>query len=141
MEYFVASEDEMILLGRKIAASLKPYDVIIMIGDLGAGKTFLTRAIIRAICGENTIVASPTFNILQIYNAPRYAIYHYDLYRLKSQDEIYELGIEDALNGNITIIEWPEIIENILPTSKITIKITCDDKGVRVVNVDRGNDV
>lgn len=135
MDYIVNSENEMICLGRQIADSLKPYDIITMRGDLGAGKTFLTRAIIRAICGDDTIVSSPTFNILQIYNAPKYSIYHYDLYRLKSQDEIYELGIEDALNGNITIIEWPEIIENTLPQSKININISCDKKGSRKVNI------
>lgn len=135
MQYKIISENAMTSLGREIADVLKPYDVITMKGDLGAGKTFLTRAIIRALCGEGTIVASPTFNILQIYNASDYDIYHYDLYRLKSADEIYELGIEDALNGNITIIEWPEIIENSLPKSRIEINIACDKNGDRVVRV------
>lgn len=137
MQYVINSQDEMVSLGRDISKTLKPNDVIAMYGDLGSGKTFLARAIIRAICGEDVVVSSPTFNILQTYAVSNYSIYHYDLYRLRFQEEIYELGIEDALNRNITIIEWPEIIDGILPVSRININIISNEEGVRFVEVVR----
>ncbi len=135
IEYLIKSEEEMILFGEKIASILKPSDIITLKGDLGAGKTFLTRSIIRFLCGQDVIVPSPTFNIVQIYNLSDYAIYHYDLYRLKSENELFELAFDDALNGNITIIEWPEIAKFLIPDTKIDINIVSNDIGHRIIKI------
>lgn len=121
-DFIVTSEEETIILARKIASQIKPLDVLAFEGDLGSGKTFLCRHIIKALCGDVN-VSSPTFNLLQTYQAPMFEIYHFDLYRLKNIHEAYELGMEDAFNHHICLIEWPEIIRGLLPKSTITINI------------------
>src|SRR5688572_21718932 len=115
------SLEETKSLARKLGAKAKRGDCYCLIGDLGAGKTEFARAFIQEICGEVT-VTSPTFNILQVYEA-KIPVYHFDLYRLKNENELAELGIEDALDNGITIIEWPEIANSLLPQSKREIHI------------------
>lgn len=118
-----------------LAVNLKPGSIVTFSGDLGAGKTFICREIIRTICGMNTIVSSPTFNVLQKYQADNFAIYHFDLYRLRDSSEIYELGIEDAWQQNICLIEWPELIEAIIPRPYISIRITMNTNLERIISV------
>ncbi|MDR1375526.1 MAG: tRNA (adenosine(37)-N6)-threonylcarbamoyltransferase complex ATPase subunit type 1 TsaE [Holosporaceae bacterium] len=96
-------------------------------GDLGCGKTTFSRYLIRSLNPAVGDVLSPTFPVVQIYEAEIAEIWHIDCYRLKSQEEFYELGLEDALKNHITIIEWPRIIEELLPAS--TIKITFSLEG------------
>lgn len=124
------NEEESKFLGHSIAREVKPADIIIFSGDLGSGKTFICREIIKQLAGINYDVTSPTFNLLQIYTAPKFLIYHFDLYRLKNREEIYELGIEDAFHDNLCLIEWPQIIEDMLPLPiiKIHLQITKNDK-------------
>lgn len=128
--YTVNNEQESKQLAAKLAANIKPGDVITFSGDLGTGKTFFCREIIKNLCGKDTKVISPTFNLLQTYEYKDRLIYHFDLYRLKHPDEIYELGIEEALSGNICLIEWPELADFILPQDTIHINIvtTCNTK-------------
>lgn len=117
-----------------IAKQISKGAIILLYGDLGVGKTFLSSEIINLLMQRNIIVTSPTFQLLNIYDAEKYNIYHYDLYRLKHLEEIYELGIEDALNGeNIAIIEWPEIIESILPNDVWRVKISFNNNMERIV--------
>ena len=108
-------------------------------GDLGSGKSFFCRHIIKYLCGKHTNVASPTFNLLQIYDQETCSIYHYDFYRLKNIHEIYELGIEEALSGHIVLIEWPELVESILPIDTIHINIKTVDRDKRVVFIKNTN--
>ncbi|MCC8417863.1 MAG: tRNA (adenosine(37)-N6)-threonylcarbamoyltransferase complex ATPase subunit type 1 TsaE [Rickettsia endosymbiont of Bryobia graminum] len=119
------NEQDSISLARTIAENAKPNDIIAFSGDLGSGKTFICREIIKSLSYSDTNITSPTFNLLQIYHTPNFTIYHFDLYRLKHLEEIYELGIEDALHGNLCLIEWPEIIKNMLPRpiTEIQLKI------------------
>ena len=128
--YTVNDEQESKQLAAKLAANIKPGDVITFSGDLGTGKTFFCREIIKSLCGKDTKVISPTFNLLQTYECKGCLIYHFDLYRLKHPDEIYELGIEEALSGNICLIEWPELAVSILPHDTIHINIVaiCNTK-------------
>ena len=127
----ITSLEQTIALAKSISKALKPGDVIALQGDLGAGKTFLTKHIISTLLGKDTHVTSPTFQLLQIYQANGYDIYHYDLYRLKNRDEIFELGIEDAMNGrNICIIEWPEIVFDMLPKETLVIELGFEDNMV-----------
>lgn len=134
-DYLVHNEDETKELAIKIANILNPGNVVIFRGDLGSGKSFLCRYIIKYLCGNSTTVLSPTFNLLQIYEHDKYSIYHYDLYRLKHFEEIYELGIEEALSNNLCLIEWPEIIESLLPGDSISIEIKITDNTKRSVTV------
>lgn len=134
-EYILYSEDDSTNLAIQIANTLKPGDILTFSGDLGAGKTFLCRQIIKQLCGQATNVTSPTFNLLQIYDWKSCSIYHYDLYRLKDISEIYELGIEEALSSHVCLIEWPELIEAILPNDTIAVNIGIVDCNKRMVFV------
>lgn len=134
--YEVKNEEESKLLARKIALHLRSNDILAFKGDLGAGKSFLCRQIIKNLCGEHVTVVSPTYNLLQIYETrDSRTIYHFDLYRLKNSAEIYELGIEDALADNICLIEWPEIIEFMLPKNIIYINIQILDHAGRRITI------
>lgn len=125
-------------LAHNIAKELKQGSVIALEGDLGAGKTFIAKHLISTILQKDTAVHSPTFQLLQIYKAPSYDIYHYDLYRLKNKNEIFELAIEDALNGqNICIIEWPEIVFDLLPQETIVVNINFSDDNSRIIEVSK----
>lgn len=120
------------------ARTLQGGDVVLLSGDLGSGKTFLCRQIIQHFCGTLTNVASPTFNLVQTYQAPLFTIYHFDLYRLKVPEEIYELGMEEALQNNLCLIEWPEIIINfVLPEKIIKLQLAIINKNSRSCTVNR----
>jgi len=113
-------ENATAALAARLAAAAVPGDVLALAGDLGAGKTSFARAFIRARGGDEA-VPSPTFTLVQIYDLPGGAIWHFDLYRLRHADEIWELGIEDALRDGISLIEWPERIAGLLPKSRLDI--------------------
>lgn len=107
-----------------LALIIKKGDCVCLIGDLGAGKTTLVRAIIRAVADEPYLeVPSPTFTLVQQYDL-RVPIGHLDLYRASDPDEIYELGLDEILVNGAAFIEWPEIVEDELPQNRISLKIT-----------------
>jgi tRNA threonylcarbamoyladenosine biosynthesis protein TsaE len=130
------SEQDSLIFARDMGQNLGVNDIITFSGDLGSGKTFICREIIKTLCGNDTQVTSPTFNLLQIYTTSKFTIYHFDLYRLKCLDEIYELGIEDALLGNVCLIEWPEIIETILPKPRTRIVLEILENTKRLCQLD-----
>jgi tRNA threonylcarbamoyladenosine biosynthesis protein TsaE len=103
-------------LGATLAARLKPGDVVGLKGELGAGKTTLARAILRAAANDpDLIVPSPTFTLVEIYDTPRGPIWHFDLYRLESPEQVFELGWEDALAQGVVLVEWPEKLGGLMP--------------------------
>ena len=130
-ETILHDESTSKIFAHNLAKTLKKSDIIAFTGDLGSGKTFLCREIIQYFCGININVSSPTFNLLQTYKAPNFTIYHFDLYRLKSQNEIYELGIEDAFQNDICLIEWPQIIETIIPQPIIKVNLEIIENNIR----------
>lgn len=132
------NQQESIELAHNIAKNLLAGDILTFTGDLGSGKTFLCREIIKYCCGQDTNVISPTFNLLQTYKADNFTIYHFDLYRLKSLSETYELGIEEALQNNICLIEWPKIIEHILPNSTIKFNLQIIGNGKILCDITKG---
>ena len=115
-------------LAQSLASLLQVGDIVALYGTLGVGKTAFTRFLIQFLCGEQEDVPSPTFTLLQTYDTDDFSIYHYDLYRLKQPDEVFELGIEDAFYDGVSLIEWPEKMGNFLPEKKVLkIKISSVD--------------
>jgi len=121
MNYFVNSLEETKSLAKKISKVVKCGDCILLYGDIGAGKTTFTKFLLEFL-GVKSIVSSPTFTLLNEYEGD-FPVYHFDMYRVSSEDELYELGFEDYINSKnsnfvktgLTIIEWPENIKKILP--------------------------
>lgn len=110
-KYNISKEEDTKLISEKIGKILKKGDILLLYGDLGSGKTCFTRYLIQNLTNEKEIVPSPTFTIVQNYKTKKGEIWHYDLYRIKEQEELIEIGIYESLKNNITIIEWPQIIE------------------------------
>ena len=117
------SAEETYALGKKIGESAKPGQVYSLIGDLGVGKTVFTQGLAAGL-GITDSVNSPTFTILQIYEDGRIPFYHFDVYRIGDVEEIEEIGYEDCFYGEgVCLIEWANLIEEILPENYIRIEI------------------
>ena len=120
-------------LGATLAARLKPGYVVALKGDLGAGKTTLARAIIRAAAGDpDLIVPSPTFTLVETYATPVGTYWHFDLYRLETPEQVFELGWEEALAEGIVLLEWPERLGALLP-EHLEIALEVDGNGRRAL--------
>ena len=118
------SANETRTLGERLASSLRPGDVLLLLGDMGVGKSELTRGIARGL-GIQGPVASPTFTILQVYDEGHIPLYHFDWYRLKCADELYEMGMDEYLGGDgIAIIEWPSQCPEAIPPCRLEITLT-----------------
>ncbi|NMA94113.1 MAG: tRNA (adenosine(37)-N6)-threonylcarbamoyltransferase complex ATPase subunit type 1 TsaE [Clostridiales bacterium] len=118
------NEKETEEFGRMLAAELEAGDVIALTGDLGAGKTTLAKAIAKGLGVEETLT-SPTFTILQEYESGRLPLYHFDVYRVHSEEELFEIGMEDYFyRSGVCLIEWADLIEDLLPENRRTIKIS-----------------
>lgn len=97
------------------AAQAQKGDIFALQGPLGAGKSVFARAFIQSLTNEETEVPSPTFTLVQNYDAAKAPIWHFDLYRTENPDEIYEIGWEEALSDGIVLVEWPERLGNLIP--------------------------
>lgn len=127
MKYQLKNLEETKALANNIATNLTSPSLIFLKGDLGAGKTTFTQFLIHALTKNQELeVTSPTFNIVHTYEENGLCIWHFDLYRIKSSTELYELGINEAL-ADIAIIEWPEIAADILPEPDIIIELKYAD--------------
>jgi tRNA threonylcarbamoyladenosine biosynthesis protein TsaE len=120
----VTLDDEAatLALGGDIAGTLGPGDAVLLTGPLGAGKTVLARAILRAL-GVTDRVPSPTFTLVQSYDTPHFSVRHFDLYRVERESDLIELGFEDALDEGAIIVEWPEHAFGQLPDSALKIEL------------------
>ena len=120
------SEQETWEVGKKLAAQAKPGQIFALIGDLGVGKTIFTKGMAAGL-GISEPVNSPTFTIVQVYEEGRLPFYHFDVYRIGDIEEMEEIGYDDYFFGNgICLIEWAELIEEILPDNVISITIEKD---------------
>lgn len=120
------SAGETFELGRKIGSQAKPGQVFTLIGDLGVGKTVFTQGLAKGLEIEEPI-NSPTFTIVQVYEEGRLPFYHFDVYRIGDIEEMDEIGYEDYFYGNgVTLIEWSNLIEEILPEKRTEIVIEKD---------------
>ena len=128
-EYIVKSLKETEELSKKISKSIKCGDCILLYGEIGAGKTTFTKFLLENL-GVKSIVSSPTFTLLNEYTG-KFPIYHFDMYRISSSEELYELGFEDYIDSKnskfvetgLTLIEWPDNVKDILPKDRIEIEI------------------
>ena len=122
------SEQETVALGQKIGSLLKPGAIVLIYGDLGAGKTVLSRGIARGL-GAEVAVTSPTFTLMHLYQG-RLEVYHFDLYRLGDPEEILDLGYDELFYGSgVSIVEWPERLGYLAPDECIIIDIDIIDYG------------
>ena len=117
------SPEETFALGEKIGREAKPQDVYTLVGDLGVGKTVFTQGVAAGL-GITEPISSPTFTIVQVYEEGRLPFYHFDVYRIGDVEEMDEIGYEDYFYGNgVTMIEWANLIEEILPKTYREIRI------------------
>ncbi len=123
VERFLGDEAATARLGEDLAMALAPGDVLALSGDLGAGKSTLARALIRALADDETLdVPSPTFTLVQSYDT-RLPVHHFDPYRLGSAAELDELGFDEALATGAALVEWPDRAEGLLPASTVVIEL------------------
>lgn len=119
-------------LGAALAKVLRPGEAICLTGPLGAGKSTLARALIRARTTPDEDVPSPTFTLVQFYEGDGLPLAHFDLYRLSDPDEAYEIGLDEALDEGAALIEWPQRLEGRLPPHRLDIEIALDGEARRV---------
>lgn len=128
--YETHSGEETVALGRKIAATLPKHAVVLLIGNLGAGKTTLAKGIVSGLCGADPDeVSSPTFTLIHEYNEGR--VYHIDLYRLDRSEQVATLGLDEIFDRDaVVLIEWGERFPQLMPPGRIEIRLdaTGDDQ-------------
>ena len=132
MEARLEDEAATARLGAAIAAMLRPGDAVCLTGGLGAGKTTLARALIRALTTPEEEVPSPTFTLVQPYDGREFPLAHFDLYRLESAREADELGLDEALETGAAIIEWPERLGADQPRDRLDVALAVEGEGRRV---------
>lgn len=129
---YLKNEQETGEVGYRLGQLLNKGDVVCLIGDLGAGKTTITKSIAKALEVEDYIT-SPTFTIVNEYDG-KYPLYHFDVYRISSSEDMHEIGFEEYLYGDgICIIEWANLIEDTLPDEYINIELNYKDEGREMI--------
>lgn len=132
---YIGSEAEMAKFAGQIATIAKMGDVLLLDGELGVGKSFFSRSFINHLAqvqlGKKIEVPSPTFTLVQIYDQFKTPIWHFDLYRLSTPDEAYELGLDDAIKTAICLIEWPSRLHGDVPISSLNILFKHDGEQSR----------
>ena len=127
-EFVLKNVDETRAWARDFARTLNAPCVVALHGDLGMGKSEIARTVIQTLRGADTVVPSPTFTIVQSYDG----ISHFDLYRVEDASELTEIGLMHAIENDITLIEWPDIAEAVLPENTIHIYISAYQDGRKV---------
>ena len=123
-------------LGEELAARLQPGDVVVLEGELGAGKSELARGIAKGL-GVTETVTSPSFTILNVYESGKLPLYHFDWYRLESSEELYELGMDEYLGGSgIALVEWPAQCPDAVPEECLRIRITATGENSRRIETE-----
>lgn len=120
----LTAEAETAALGARLARTLSPGDVVTLRGQLGAGKSVLARAIIRTLLGEpEAAIPSPSYTLINVYETPAGDVWHADLYRLGGAEEALELGLLDAIDEAILIVEWPDRLGPYLPARRLDLTL------------------
>lgn len=119
----ISSERETEKFGEELGNKVKAGDIVALIGDLGTGKTTLTKSIARGL-GITETITSPTFNIVKEYRSGRLPLYHFDVYRITEPEEMFELGYEEYFYGDgVCVIEWADMVEEIIPEYAMKIRM------------------
>ena len=136
--YISKSEQDTIDFAKNYAQNLKPGDIIVLSGELGSGKTKFVQGILENFNLQDEI-SSPTFTIVNEYNSDTVNIYHFDVYRLEDSDEFFAIGDEEYFSKGICLIEWGELIEDILPKpyTKISFSKSDDDTSYRKLTIEK----
>lgn len=136
-EFYSNSNEETIFFAGEFAKTLKPGDIVLLDGDLGAGKTVFSKGIVSMLSSGKEIAVSPTFVILNIYNTSP-TVYHFDLYRIGDISELDAIGAEEYFFGNgISLVEWPSRAESIFPNTAIKVIIQKLGDNERKIIIDR----
>lgn len=137
MEIKINSLEEIDAAAKQFAAAIGERTVFAFYGKMGAGKTTFIKAVCKAL-GVDDVVTSPTFAIVNEYRTESAElIYHFDFYRIKKLEEVYDMGYEDYFDsGALCFIEWPELIEELLPADAVKVTITVEPDDSRLVTVD-----
>ena len=124
-EFYSQNLTDTDAVAAEIASLLKPGDVLALYGEMGAGKTAFVRGLVKALCPECLpLVHSPTFAIVNEYEGDTLTVYHYDLYRIADEDDLYSTGYFDRLGGKgIVVTEWSELIDGASPADAYRLKI------------------
>jgi tRNA threonylcarbamoyladenosine biosynthesis protein TsaE len=126
-EYKLPDEAATAALAADLAPLAVAGDILALWGDLGLGKTSFARAFVAARAKMPVTVPSPTFTLLQTYDLPGGAVWHYDLYRLAAPDDVWELGFEEGLVSAINLIEWPQRLGDLLPADRLDVELAPGD--------------
>lgn len=142
LKYITNNTDETKTLGNKIGKMLKNGDVVAMFGGMGMGKTAFTHGLAEGLGIDSKQVSSPTFALVHEYNGKNNILYHFDMYRIESWNDLYSTGFFDYLDyGGILAVEWSENIENALPDNSIRIYFEKgENDNQRIITVDGGAD-
>lgn len=139
MKHVLPSPDATQKLAERIAPHLGAGDVILLQGHIGAGKTHFSRSIIQTLIPNQQDVPSPTFTLVQTYDAPEFEIWHCDLYRLTSPDEALELGLDDAFEDALCLIEWPDRLADEIPDGALVLTFDAPDQDSRTLVAETTN--
>jgi tRNA threonylcarbamoyladenosine biosynthesis protein TsaE len=131
LSLFLPDDAATTRLGALLANLVRPGDTLLLDGPIGAGKTHLARALIQTRMGRAEDVPSPSFTLVQTYNANGTDIWHADLYRLSHPDEVLELGLDDAFATAICIVEWPDRLGKSAPKNALNITLSAENEGRR----------
>lgn len=139
IEYTSKSISDTNAIAKELAQNAKPGDVIALVGEMGAGKTHFSKAFAKEL-GITSTVNSPTFTIMNSYEEGRIPLYHFDAYRIEDPDEMTEIGFEEFIYGQgVCVIEWADIIKDILPTSFLLVKIETLGENERKIKIEEVN--
>ncbi len=133
MEITISNLDNIRESAREFINNIGSHKVFAFYGKMGAGKTTFIKAICEEL-GVNDVITSPTFAIINEYSGKDETIYHFDFYRIKKLEEVYDMGYEDYFySGALCFIEWPELIEEVLPEDAVKVQITEKEDGTRAI--------
>ena len=137
----IENQQETKAFGLELAKTLKPGDIIALIGDLGTGKTTLTKSIAEGL-GITEMITSPTFTILHEYHEGRLPLYHFDVYRINDVEEMFELGYEEYFFGKgVCVVEWADLIMEVIPKEATVIRMEYgSEENQRIYHVTVGNE-
>lgn len=134
MAISIINEQQTTALATAVAKQIAVGEAVLLSGELGVGKTYFAKKFLNALGIAESLVASPTFTLVNVYDTNKGPLWHADLYRIKSKDEVLELGLEDAFSSSITLIEWPERADLHWPKDYLALSFEfSDDESARTI--------